>query len=266
MHRAFTLIELLVVIAIIALLIALLLPALGHARLAARTTACTSNLRQIGIGLATYIDEHRGRMPMATGPLPAGGNAIIATLFAGKRGQVPFYGINTTGPVKRPLNRYVVDLPTAQIGDLDDLELPVFRSPWDKGSQATGIPVPGFETFERVYDSLGSSYIINDHDLRGEEHATLVPIGPTGEGLPMPPVANTAKTWIAGTHTIYNFQRQSKGTREDRHMYWLPGDGPAQVRASLLFADFHAKANLAVPRDAPDGGPANTTKDYTFLP
>lgn len=52
--RAFTLIELLVVVAIIVTLIALLMPALGKARDAARRAACLSNLRQIGIGLASY--------------------------------------------------------------------------------------------------------------------------------------------------------------------------------------------------------------------
>jgi prepilin-type N-terminal cleavage/methylation domain-containing protein/prepilin-type processing-associated H-X9-DG protein len=62
-RRGFTLIELLVVIAIIAILAAILFPVFGRARENARRASCSSNLKQIGLGIMQYNQDYDGRFP-----------------------------------------------------------------------------------------------------------------------------------------------------------------------------------------------------------
>ena len=100
-----------------------------------------------------------------------------------------------------------------------------------------------------MYDLIGSSYTLNDHALDGEDRATLVPTG----GGKLPYVVNPAKTWVLGTHPIYNFQQGG-----DRGMNWIR---PDTVETNLLFMDMHARSRIVVPP-----GVVNTTADYTFLP
>jgi prepilin-type N-terminal cleavage/methylation domain-containing protein len=61
--RGFTLIELLVVIAIISILASLLLPVLGRTKRSAHSTACLSNLHQIGLALELYTQDNEHRLP-----------------------------------------------------------------------------------------------------------------------------------------------------------------------------------------------------------
>jgi len=60
----FTLIELLVVIAIIAILAAILFPVFAQARDKARSSACLSNLKQIGTSLHLYLQDYDETYPL----------------------------------------------------------------------------------------------------------------------------------------------------------------------------------------------------------
>src|SRR5258706_4540681 len=61
-HRALTLFELLVVMGLISVLLSLLLRVVGKARAAARSTACLSNIRQLGMAMTLYSAENKGRL------------------------------------------------------------------------------------------------------------------------------------------------------------------------------------------------------------
>ncbi len=62
-RHAFTLIELLIAIAVVAALGGLLIPAATSVHAHARSVACRSNLRQVGMAALAYAGDHQDRLP-----------------------------------------------------------------------------------------------------------------------------------------------------------------------------------------------------------
>lgn len=303
-RTGFTLIELLVVVSIIGLLIGILIPTLGAAAFSNRVTLDASNLRQLGVGVRQYLTDHDERLPQmwidpATGePLPRTDTSAVhvGTLFGGKAGVLPFYGLDRIGASRRPLNPYVgyTDAtPDERVNALSGearlaaiTETELFRSPLDNGGKfvdAFGGAGDWGQLDRTMYNAVGTSYALNDHALDDDPGAecipTLVPLRNPATGYVardgrMPDVATPNRTWLIGTASVYNYDetQTAEGVLSDRGLAWFRDE----VRASLLFVDLSVRTSLPTPsreeamEGEDPGAPLleviNETDDYTFLP
>jgi len=136
--KGFTVIELLVVFSVIAILVALLLPAIQQAREASRRTTCKYNLKQIGIALHNYHDQHQAFPPGWVVGQVLPGTGLFRQLDRGclwswsafllpMLDQQSLYAKLNPGPADPP-----------PIGDTYDLSLKVFLCPSDAGSSRSG--------------------------------------------------------------------------------------------------------------------------------
>jgi prepilin-type N-terminal cleavage/methylation domain-containing protein len=176
-EAGFTLIELLVVISIIAILASLLLPSMARSQEKAKLAVCINNLRQLGISMQVYIDDHNFKFPPSrVVDLDKKVKPVIATI--GGADPAPGLTQHYAFARSRPLYNYT------KPSD-------IYRCPVDKGQYAPNCIEASLKPSN--FSAIGCSYQYN------AGHLTTISGGgfkempeDRGEGL-----ASKSENWVA---------------------------------------------------------------------
>ena len=217
--QAFTLIELLVVIAIVAVLAAILVPAFGTARRQADSVQCVSQLRQIGVGVVAYVNDHGGMMP---GPLTmkqraddgAGVEGSLARLLANYLGAAAVASASSgaSGP---ELGKNLFRCPAAARQ---------FRDPKTPAYIVNMLPVPGYNQSAwgdaaQQQEPLSQAALTNWHDAQTD-------------GRPL----NLAEIWAIKDADQEYFREIGNQLDDVKDLPPTPAHG---AHRNALFHDFH---------------------------
>jgi prepilin-type N-terminal cleavage/methylation domain-containing protein/prepilin-type processing-associated H-X9-DG protein len=172
-RSGFTLVELLVVIAIIGVLIGLLLPAVQAAREAARRSACSNNLKQVGMAMHLHHDAKKA-FPAGFSHFWAGGPAWgWGTFLLPFMEQTQLY--SRLDPERRRLSSVFVASASAADRAALQTAIPTYRC----ASDATPNPNNAFRFGAGTFDVGTSNYVGNCGELgwanRNSDDPRLVP-------------------------------------------------------------------------------------------
>lgn len=203
-QNGFTLIELLVVISIVAILVSIMLPALKNARALARQTACGSNLKQIGLYITVYQNEHDGYFP---GRITGGGQFFTDL--------EPYTGLTAT-EVNRPAKAGIFHCPSdeyrsnlgEQLGNSYGINYFMTWEPSDPNP-----PRDDMRKTETLRQPSQLCYMIDAKDLRSGKEGTSISV--------------SGNVWPFQTDVTPEYGADFRHTN---------------INANILWADFHVES------------------------